>query len=167
MPSQLNHYLADNNLLRRGNAMTIKEHIDASAIGARLCEAGVRGIVLGFPKSGTTAFAQWLDGSPRVDISNPKETFQLCPEYATNLNRSAQVPLGDSFHGQVEAQLRVEATTLNVYSESLRSAAAELPELKVIMLMKSRLERYLTRMTSCQYSSARSPATKYSGICPE
>lgn len=109
-----------------------------------LVDAKLGGLVVGFPKCGTTSFAQWLDGSPYVDVSTPKETFQLCPEFAPNLERSAQTSLSDSFASYSPNVVRFEATTLNVYSESLRLAVAELPDVKVIILTRDPVETVLS-----------------------
>lgn len=105
-------------------------------------QAGVNLVVLGFPKCGTTAFAEWLDGSAHVAVSHPKETFQLCPEFAVNLRRSEQVDLTSSFATR-DTTWRAEATTLNVYSSSLRQTLAELPT-KVILLVRDPVESVLS-----------------------
>lgn len=101
-------------------------------------------LLLGFPKCGTTAFADWLSTCPQVDVSNPKETFLLCPEFAGNLKRSAFrntdvetcfSPLGES--------LRMEASTLNVYSADLLSAARE-SNVKCIVLTRDPVQTTLS-----------------------
>lgn len=104
--------------------------------------AGVNLVMLGFPKCGTTAFAEWLDGSRYVAVSHPKETFQLCPEFSVNLQRSEQVELADSYHSS-DALWRVEATTLNVYSRSLRAALTDTPT-KVVLLVRDPVESVIS-----------------------
>ena len=101
-----------------------------------LVEAEIGTLVAGFPKCGTTSFAEWLDTSDQVDVSKPKETFQLCPEFADNRQRSAHLPLHATFRNMSLDLLRVEATTLNVYSDALRRAVATLPHIKVIVLTR-------------------------------
>lgn len=105
-------------------------------------QSGVNLVMLGFPKCGTTAFAEWLDGSRLVAVSHPKETFQLCPEFAVNLERSEQVNLADTFHAS-DAPWRVEATTLNVYSRALRAALADQPT-KVVILVRDPVESVIS-----------------------
>lgn len=108
----------------------------------QLHQSGVNLVLLGFPKCGTTAFAEWLDGSRQVAVSRPKETFQLCPEFAANLQRSEQVDLAASFTGS-NSLFRVEATTLNVYSSLLREVLRDLPT-KVVMIVRDPVESVIS-----------------------
>ena len=110
----------------------------ADEIAQKLVDARVNYLVLGFPKCGTTAFADWLDLSDRIEVSNPKETFQLCPEFSENSNRAASLTLETMF--DTSAPIRVEATTLNVYSEQLRQAAKDITDVKVIILTREPLQ---------------------------
>lgn len=103
-------------------------------LAQKLVEARVNCLVLGFPKCGTTAFADWLSLGTQIGVSNPKETFQLCPEFRENSHRTASFELNAMFDR--EAAIRVEATTLNVYSDQLRHAVKNLPQVKVILLIR-------------------------------
>ncbi|MCA9171486.1 MAG: sulfotransferase domain-containing protein, partial [Planctomycetales bacterium] len=107
-----------------------------------IAESGVNLIVLGFPKCGTTAFAEWLDGSALVAVSRPKETFRLCPEFSLNQSRTERVGLSTSFRSS-DAPWRVEATTLNVYSAALRQALRATPT-KVVILLRDPVESVLS-----------------------
>lgn len=110
-----------------------------------LIENDLRLLLLGFPKCGTTAFAEWFSTSPHVDVSSPKETCLLCPEFAGNLERSGlrDSELGDCF-SKTPDMLRMEATTLNVYSSSLLAAAPQCPDLKCIILTRDPVEATLS-----------------------
>jgi len=79
--------------------------------------------LIGFPKAGTTSMAGWLDDSESIRVSTPKETFAACPEFGENYRRAGSVSLDEAFEGDGDGLGRVlllEATTLNVYSGSLR-----------------------------------------------
>lgn len=86
-------------------------------------------LLLGFPKAGTTHLAQWLDESPGCAVSDPKETFLLCPEFGRRVSRT------EPFSG-ADGSVRVEATTLNVYSPAVRAAMAQDPARKAILLVR-------------------------------
>lgn len=88
-------------------------------VGSVLDDYGIDALLIGFPKCGTTALAQWLAASSGVAMSNPKETFLLVPEFG----RTAAIGRNGPFAGTGEG-VRVEATTLNIYSPRLRAAVA-------------------------------------------
>lgn len=75
-------------------------------------------LLAGFPKCGTTSLAAWLDRCEALELSQPKESFLLCPEFGR--------PPADERRLFVSGRRRVEASTLNVYSAALRQAAAGL-----------------------------------------
>lgn len=102
--------------------------------GALLDAARVNVVLGGFPKTGTTAMAAWMGESPHVCLTNPKETFLLCPEFDMPPFVAAGTKLEDCFHG--EAPVRMEATTLNAYSVPLMDAIAARPDIKVILLLR-------------------------------
>jgi|GEM_PF-2673920 len=117
-----------------------------SDISELIQEHGINLLLIGFPKCGTTAFADWLSNCPKVDVSSPKETFLLCPEFSGNLERSASrgADVEGCYAPQREGVLRMEATTLNVYSTALLEAVADLPELKCIVLTRDPVEATLS-----------------------
>lgn len=117
-----------------------------SDISDLIQEHGINVLLIGFPKCGTTAFADWLSSCPQVDVSSPKETFLLCPEFASNLQRSASrgAEVEACYTPQSEGVLRMEATTLNAYSGALMEAAADLPNVKCIALTRDPVEATLS-----------------------
>jgi hypothetical protein len=98
-------------------------------VGALLALHSIDVLVLGFPKAGTTHLAQWLAESPGCEVSDPKETFLLCPEFGRRVSRT------EPFAGPDDL-LRIEATTLNVYSSAVRAAMAQDPKRKAILLVR-------------------------------
>ncbi|MEM9364728.1 MAG: sulfotransferase domain-containing protein [Planctomycetota bacterium] len=111
-------------------------HHDASSWdpGVLLDAARVNVVLGGFPKTGTTAMAAWLGESPHVCLTNPKETFLLCPEFDMPPFVASGTKLEDCFHG--DAAFRMEATTLNAYSAPLMEAIATRSDIKVILLLR-------------------------------
>lgn len=110
-----------------------------------LREHNIELLLLGFPKCGTTAFADWLSTCPQVDVSNPKETFLLCPEFAGNLKRSAfrDTDVEACFGAQGTQGVRMEASTLNVYSPALLDAVRE-TNVKCILLTRDPVQASLS-----------------------
>ena len=103
-------------------------------------------LLIGFPKTGTTSLAGWLDGAGRVRVSSPKETFALCPEFAANHRRAGGLSLADAFpgvppsgdgvaDGAADRPALIEASTLNVYSEALRTEAAR-TDVRVVVMVR-------------------------------
>lgn len=82
-----------------------------------IAEHRVSHLIIGFPKCGTTSLAEWLASVDGVSVSSPKETFRLCPEFSRG-----DSPLGAAWFPSDESRVRIEATTLNVYSDELLSA---------------------------------------------
>ncbi|MFN3218485.1 MAG: hypothetical protein ACE367_18475 [Acidimicrobiales bacterium] len=98
-------------------------------VGELLERHSIDVLLLGFPKAGTTHLAQWLGESPGCEVSDPKETFLLCPEFGRRVSRT------DPFSGPDDL-LRIEATTLNVYSPAVRAAMEQNPTRKAILLVR-------------------------------
>lgn len=97
-------------------------------------------LLLGFPKCGTTAFADWISDCPEVDVTNPKETFLFCPEFAGNMERTNRAELSECFSANSRASLRMEASTLNAYSPSVLECAKANDDLKCIVLVRDPVE---------------------------
>jgi hypothetical protein len=114
-------------------------------IGGLLQEHHIELLLLGFPKCGTTAFADWLANCPQVDVSSPKETFLLCPEFAGNLERSAfrDADMAACFAERGD-RMRMEASTLNVYSAALLAAVSENKHVKCIVLTRDPVQSTLS-----------------------
>jgi hypothetical protein len=100
-----------------------------SSINEQIDDLNVNVLVLGFPKCGTTAFVQWLEESKSVGLTNPKETYLLCPEFWGEQKKIATEPLSSKY------DIRIEATTLNIYSDMLLSAVKD-TKIKVIILYR-------------------------------
>ncbi|MGV6818659.1 MAG: sulfotransferase domain-containing protein [Thiotrichales bacterium] len=96
-----------------------------------LRKSGVKGLVLGFPKCGTTAFAEWLNSSSSIELSKPKESYQFCPEF-----NDIQQPFSITWNDNEETALRIEACTWNIYSSQLLECLSELPEIKVFIIVR-------------------------------
>ena len=92
-------------------------------------------LLAGFPKCATTSMAQWLDQSPAIAVTNPKETFLLCPEFNQPPAVEPGTTLADCFSGP-PVPWRMEASTLNVYSEYLLQQIAETDDVKVILMFR-------------------------------
>lgn len=90
----------------------------------------VNSFILGFPKCATTSLAHWLEYSPLISITGPKETNMFVPEFHNVVNTFTPSRLGDAF------KIRIEATTLNVYSQQLLETLAHRPKIKVIILIR-------------------------------
>lgn len=98
-------------------------------VGGLLERHSIDALLLGFPKAGTTHLAQWLAESPGCEVSDPKETFLLCPEFGRRVSRT------EPFSGPDDL-VRIEATTLNVYSPAVRAAMEQDPTRKAILLLR-------------------------------
>jgi hypothetical protein len=86
--------------------------------------------LLGFPKCGTTAVAQWLDLSAAVELSSPKETYHFCPEFNSIHPR-------EEFPGyRTDARYKVEACTWNIFSQQLLDELSQRDDVKVIILTR-------------------------------
>ncbi len=86
-------------------------------------------LLLGFPKCGTTSLAEWLADTPGIEVSNPKETYRFCSEFGRFVSDDGPLFSGNS-------PIRVEASTLNVYSENLKSRVRDNPDLKAIIIFR-------------------------------
>ncbi len=78
---------------------------------------GIGALLVGFPKCGTTSVAEWLSGSPSIEVSSPKETFLMVPEFG----RTPPIPRSGPFSTN---HIRLEASTLNIYSPRVLDDAA-------------------------------------------
>lgn len=101
-----------------------------------LQEARIGCLLLGFPKSGTTSFADWLGRSADISLSKPKETYFLCPEF-----RATHAPVGGksleaTFFDESGSPVRLEATTLNAYSDSLLELVTSRSDVKCIITIR-------------------------------
>ncbi len=96
-------------------------------------------ILAGFPKCGTTSFAHWLGESTQIAVTNPKETFLLCREHR---RAGAVAPEGSlvKCFADTNKPLRLEASTLNVYSNVLLDELESLAHIKVILSYRDPLE---------------------------
>lgn len=108
-----------------------------------LDEARINLLLAGFPKCGTTSFAHWLDGSPVLSVSNPKETFLLCREHRREGTIAEEGDLAKCFANR-NTPYRIEASTLNVYSDVLLNEVRSLPEMKVILSFRDPVESVLS-----------------------
>lgn len=94
----------------------------------------INGLILGFPKSGTTSFSNWCDNSAKIALSKPKETFKLCPVFREThgsiKSETSMFPL------KAGAKFRLEGTTLNVYDTQLLETIAKHKNLKVVLIFR-------------------------------
>lgn len=97
----------------------------------RISRTGVNIFLLGFPKCGTTALAEWLNQSDYLVVSSPKETYAFCPEF-----NDLQPSFNCDWKSGGAANLKVEACTWNVYSSSLMEALSSFPDIKVIIALR-------------------------------
>lgn len=93
-------------------------------------ETNINSFVLGFPKCATTSLCQWLESSKVIEVTGPKETNLFAPEFAHRQSSFYPVPLSES------ALIRIEASTLNVYSKLLLETLANRKEIKVVILTR-------------------------------
>ena len=113
----------------------VTDSAQANQIQSMLRQSSPMLILAGFPKCATTSMAQWLDQSPAIAVTNPKETFLLCPEFNQPPAVEPGTTLADCFSGP-PAPWRMEASTLNVYSENLLQQVAETADVKVILMFR-------------------------------
>ncbi|MEM6363903.1 MAG: sulfotransferase domain-containing protein [Planctomycetota bacterium] len=104
-------------------------------VARQLDQARVGCVLAGFPKCGTTSLAHWINGCPEISVSNPKETFLLCRENRRQGDIAAEGELANCF-SDLDAPFRVEASTLNVYSQHLLNALATRDKIKVILIYR-------------------------------
>ncbi|MEM6979416.1 MAG: sulfotransferase domain-containing protein [Planctomycetota bacterium] len=104
-------------------------------VARQLDQARVGCVLAGFPKCGTTSLAHWINGCPEISVSNPKETFLLCRENRRQGDIAAEGELANCF-SDLDASFRVEASTLNVYSQHLLDALATRDKVKVILIYR-------------------------------
>jgi len=107
---------------------------ETASVGNKLDQIGINLVLGGFPKCATTSLASWINESPLATVSNPKETYQLCPEFRPN-RKDLDDSLADCFPAR-RTPWRVEASTLNVYSTSLRAALAARGDIKLILSIR-------------------------------
>ncbi|WP_161604732.1 sulfotransferase domain-containing protein [Roseiconus nitratireducens] len=112
------------------------------ATRASLDSIGINLILGGFPKCATTSLASWINDSSHVTVSNPKETYCLCPEIQPERDGSPW-SLRECFPLH-RSKWMVEASTLNVYSRSLRDAVAADDETKVILSVRDPAEAVIS-----------------------
>ncbi|MDF2235897.1 hypothetical protein P2H44_25380 [Albimonas sp. CAU 1670] len=111
--------------------------------------AGVRPnlFIIGAPKCGTTAVAQWLADREDVFFSNPKEPFFLCDDFP---NMAGEITLVDTpekylrlFAGADPAKHKVIAEGSTAYLRSTRAVARALelnPEARFIVMLRDPVE---------------------------
>ena len=112
---------------------------DAKQVAAQIDDANVNCILAGFPKCGTTSLAHWLGTSPAITVSNPKETFLLCREHRQLGKVADEGMLGKCFAGG-PVNFRIEASTLNVYSDFLIDEVAKRDDIRVILIFRDPLQ---------------------------
>lgn len=112
---------------------------DAQQVAAQIEESGINCILAGFPKCGTTSLAHWLSSSPLIAVSNPKETFLLCREHRQIGKVADEGKLSKCFSGAA-VDHRIEASTLNVYSDYLINDVAERDNIKIILIFRDPLQ---------------------------
>lgn len=112
-------------------------------VGSRIDHARLNLILAGFPKCGTTSLANWLGSSPFLAVSNPKETYSLCPEFGRTSEVVADGNLAGCFFDET-AGCRMEAATLNAYSQSLLVALRPRPAVKVILIFRDAVDAVLS-----------------------
>tara|TARA_A200000113_G_scaffold19397_1_gene16835 strand:+ start:557 stop:1414 length:858 start_codon:yes stop_codon:yes gene_type:complete len=93
-------------------------------------KTNINSFVLGFPKCATTSLCQWLESSKVIEVTGPKETNLFAPEFAHRQPSFYPAPLSES------ALIRIEASTLNVYSKLLLETLADRKEIKVVILTR-------------------------------
>jgi len=99
-------------------------------------------LLIGFPKAGTTSLASWLELSGHCAVTKPKETFCLCPEFAFIRDQVGVDSLAEAFggeSGELSDIIRIEATSLNVYSTDLLSHLRN-TSIKVIAVTRDHAE---------------------------
>lgn len=98
--------------------------------GQLLDHYGVNLLLVGFPKCGTTSIANWLGQSDAIEVSNPKETFILTPEFG----HEPYLPNGMPFQAVERTTThRLEASTLSIYSDRVLSDIQNRESVRVII----------------------------------
>ncbi|MEM6778816.1 MAG: sulfotransferase domain-containing protein [Planctomycetota bacterium] len=115
-------------------SLPVDEHLP-EIVANQLRRAELHCVLAGFPKCGTTSLAHWMNSCPSISVSNPKETFLLCREHRRQGEIAAEGELAKCFSDSGES-VRVEASTLNAYSDVLQECVAERDDIKVILIYR-------------------------------
>ena len=95
-------------------------------------------LLAGFPKCGTTSLSFWMSTDTNFEVSVPKETFCLCSEFGALRERAAVTDLKECFKKQnkEKGKIKVEATSLNIYSTSLLNSLKESGHVRIILMYR-------------------------------
>jgi hypothetical protein len=107
-------------------------------------------LIIGAPKSGTTALYQWLIRHPDIHLSTPKEPFFFEEEYERGPKYYWQKYFADGWRGQ---SLVGEARTAHLYLPWITSRIhATLPDARLVAILRNPVERAFSHwwMMRCQ-----------------
>jgi hypothetical protein len=105
-------------------------------------------VILGVPKAGTSSLFSALAEHPEVIGSIPKETFffldsshPLCGNSGYSLLKDGEQAFQNIFPHDNKKQLRIEATTHNLYSETAQSYFKKTDNTKFIVMLREPASR--------------------------